>query len=165
MIRRAVAADLPELIRLCRAHADYEKAPAETSPDADGLLSGFGGSQPELLVWVAASDARLVGYASGYPGFSTWHGRRLFHLDCIYLQEDFRGIGLGRALIQEVIDHAARHGCNHLEWLTPAWNRSAIGFYRHLGARVQTRRRLRFDILDDARPSGDTTPTPAGSLC
>ena len=146
MIRRAGAADMPALIELCAAHARFERAPAGTAPDAAGLLSGLAGTCPKFIGWVAVQADRIVGYASGYPGFCTWRGKRMFHLDCLYLSEAYRGKGLGRALLNTVTDFTAQHVASHLEWVTPCWNSEAIQFYQHLGAVQEPRERFRLDI-------------------
>lgn len=158
MIRRAGPHDIAALAALCAAHARFERAPADTVPDAAGLLAGLSGPSPELVAWVAVQAGGIVGYASGYAGFCTWHGRRMFHLDCLYLDEACRGRGLGRALMDAVAGFAAGHGCGHLEWVTPPWNTRAIRFYQRLGASMQPRQRFRLGTA--AAPAIPPVPAP-----
>jgi GNAT superfamily N-acetyltransferase len=146
MIRRAGADDSAALVALCSAHARFERAPAGTEPDADGLRAGLSGASPALCAWIAEEAAVAVGYASGHASFCTWRGRRTFHLDCLYLREEWRGKGLGRALLDAVVSHASEHGAERVEWLTPCWNAPAIGFYRQLGATDEPRQRFRLAI-------------------
>ncbi|MCC4596630.1 hypothetical protein NRY95_08185 [Xanthomonas campestris pv. phormiicola] len=91
MIRRAGADDSAALVTLCAAHARFERAPAGTAPDADGLRAGLSGASPAVFAWVAEEAAVAIGYASGHAGFCTWRGRRMFHLDCLSLREQWRG--------------------------------------------------------------------------
>ena len=58
--------------------------------------------------------------------------RGLFVED-IYVRPEFRGQGLGTALLGHLAAAAERQGA-FLEWLVLDWNSAAIDFYRGLGA-------------------------------
>ena len=46
----------------------------------------------------------------------------------------FRGLGIGKALLARVAARAAEQGCVRLQWDVLAWNQTAIDFYQGLGA-------------------------------
>jgi len=62
-------------------------------------------------------------------------------MDCLYLRETFRGMGLGQRLIARLARFARRNSIAELQWQTPLWNDTAASFYRHLGATEQVKRR------------------------
>ncbi|WP_416969741.1 GNAT family N-acetyltransferase [Streptomyces sp. 4F14] len=137
LVRHARPADLPEVVRLVAEHAVYEKAaapPADLARRLEGLL--FGDSPARLRCLVAETDGgELAGYASCAPELSTWDGTEYLHMDCLFLRESHRGLGLGPLLMDAVVAEARALGLTEVQWQTPAWNTDAMRFYDRLGAR------------------------------
>ncbi len=50
------------------------------------------------------------------------------------MRPEARGLGLGRALLQELAAVCVQRGYPRFEWWVLDWNEPAIGFYRALGA-------------------------------
>ena len=63
-------------------------------------------------------------------------GKRCLWLDDLFVDPEFRGKGLGKALMAYLADVAIQNKCERLEWIVIDWNRSAIDFYQDLGATV-----------------------------
>jgi len=78
-------------------------------------------------------DGALAGYALYYPFYSSFQGPGLF-LEDVYVREEFRGKGIGKALMAEVAATALREGLWALRWEVLDWNQPAIDFYKKLGA-------------------------------
>lgn len=78
-------------------------------------------------------DGNIVGYATCFFAYYTWVGKSLY-MDDLYVREQYRGMGVGSALIKKVIDYAREHDCNKIRWQVSDWNAPAIDFYKHLGA-------------------------------
>lgn len=131
-LRPAGAADAPLLASLCAAHAAHERLPAPAAGHAERLAAALAAGR--LWAWLGQLDGRAVGYASATPDFSTLAAQPFLHLDCLYLQAEARGLGLGGELLQAVATHAREWGCSQLQWQTPVWNEAAIRFYDRLGA-------------------------------
>ena len=106
-----------------------------------------------LHIFIAEEQGQVVGYASLTDELATWTGQGYAHLDCLYLDEDHRGQGIGNQLITAAIDDARRRGLVQVQWQTPAWNRSAITFYERLGATHTAKERFVLTLpLDGACP-------------
>lgn len=140
--RPARAADVPEILRLVRELAEYERARSEataTEDDIDALL--FGTNTPNghpaayCHVIEAEQDGRLAGFALWFLNASTWLGRHGIYLEDIYVRPEFRGRGYGQALMAELAGICVERGYGRLEWWVLDWNSDAIGFYESLGAR------------------------------
>ena len=52
---------------------------------------------------------------------------------------EFRGLGIGKALLQRVAAIAVEKGCPRLQWEVLDWNTPAIEFYRAMGAEFHGR--------------------------
>ncbi len=47
---------------------------------------------------------------------------------------EYRGSGIGKALLIHVAQLAVSRGCGRLEWSVQTWNQLAIDFYQRMGA-------------------------------
>ncbi|MEM1116134.1 MAG: GNAT family N-acetyltransferase [Bacteroidota bacterium] len=148
IIRRARSGDLPEVVRLCAAHAAYEGAAREIEGQPDALERLLFGEAPPLACLVAERDQGLAGYATWAPQVSTWDAARYAYLDCLYLRPEARGQGLGRQLIEAVARDAHATGLRQLQWQTPVENAGAIRFYDRLGA--TSLRKARYTLATEA---------------
>jgi len=146
VIRRPHTSELPELLGLINAHAEYE----ETSVDVSGLRSkieqAMQGEQPRLSIYVAVANDGLVGYCSMTCDFSTWRGQDYLHMDCLYVIAKRRGQSIGKLLFNKVKEFATERGIDHIEWQTPDWNTDAQCFYQSLGARSSSKRRYLYSV-------------------
>lgn len=143
-VRHARPADLPYIAELAAEHAAYERAlppPANMAQRLEKLLFGRG-APARLSVFVAElDDGELIGYASCAPEVSTWDGNEYLHMDCLFLRDGHRGLGVGPMLMDAVVGDARARGLDQVQWQTPPWNADAIRFYDRLGARAKEKRR------------------------
>ena len=136
LIRKAKEIDLKQILNLIIELAVYEKEPDAVEITVKDLkASGFGIS-PDFLCFVAEIDAKIVGIALTYTRFSTWKGRVL-HLEDLIVSENMRGKGIGSALLDKVILHAANLAVKRVCWEVLDWNANAIDFYKAKGADVK----------------------------
>lgn len=125
--------DAPRILSLIRALAAYEKQPeAVETTVADLEREGFGPT-PRFHCLLADCDGETVGYALYFHTYSTWTGHAGLHLEDLFVLPEFRGKGVGKALIAAVAAQAQAEGCRRLEWAVLDWNQPAIDFYRSLG--------------------------------
>ena len=134
-LRPATPADVPVILQLVRALAEYERAPdAVVATEQDFLRHGFGPA-PRFSVLLAEQDGEVAGFALWFFTFSTWLGRPGLFLEDLFVRPQLRGRGIGKALMLELARTAVREGCGRFEWNVLDWNQPSIDFYRSLGAR------------------------------
>ncbi len=152
-IRPLERGDLPELVTLCREHADFERASwsdHEREPELKTLLL----DSDDAHCLVVEAPGELAGFASASLELSTWDARRYLHLDCLYLRAPYRSQGLGRTLVEHVARLALALGAVNLQWQTPIWNDDAARFYERLGARSTQKLRFTLDRASCSRLLG-----------
>lgn len=140
-IRPAVAADVPLILEFIRGLAIYEREPdAVTATEADLLRDGFG-ENPYFYCIIAEYEGKPAGFAFYFFNYSTWTGRPGLYLEDLFVNPEFRGLGIGKALLARVAAIALEKGCPRLQWEVLDWNAPAVDFYASLGA----------DFLDEWR--------------
>ncbi|XP_077117604.1 thialysine N-epsilon-acetyltransferase-like isoform X1 [Ranitomeya variabilis] len=141
IIRPAEAADSPQIMRMIRELAEYEKITHLIKLTEEALLQDGFGTTPWFHCLVAELPERersesgrpFAGYALFAHSYSSWTGRTL-HLEDLYVCPQFRGRGLGRLLMIRVAQEGVKSGCSQIHLSVLKWNSPAIGLYRSLGA-------------------------------
>jgi GNAT superfamily N-acetyltransferase len=132
-IRKGTPADVPDMMRLVRELAEYEKAPHEVeNTEARMLEDGFG-SNPVYGLIVAELDGEVVGISVYYFRYSTWKGKRLY-LEDIVITEQHRGKRIGRWLFEATMQASVETNCSGMVWQVLDWNTPAIEFYKKYDA-------------------------------
>jgi GNAT superfamily N-acetyltransferase len=134
VLRRARPGDEDGILECIRALATYEKEPDAVETTAGSLREALFGVSPTAFAHVVARQQRIVGIAVWFLNYSTWTGRSGIYLEDLFVYEDERGHGYGKALLQRLARLCAERGYRRLEWSVLDWNQPAIGFYRSIGA-------------------------------
>lgn len=133
-LRRATRKDIPRIFELVKELALFEKAPEEvTATLADYEVNGFG-ENPLFGAYLAFYQGKLAGFALWYFRFSTWKGKR-FYLEDLYVKDEFRGLGIGKQLIEICFEEAKNTKCTGMMWQVLDWNTPAIEFYKQYDAK------------------------------
>jgi ribosomal protein S18 acetylase RimI-like enzyme len=145
-IRSCELSDLPKLVVLCQKHAEFEKA--EFSPDGkeEGLQKALFDIQPKLYCLVVAIDKEIVGYVSYTFDYSTWDAATFIYMDCLFLEEQARSLGIGEVLIEKLKQIGIENNCVNLQWQTPEYNERAIKFYNRIGANEKDKVRFTLNL-------------------
>ncbi len=147
-IRPATRGDVSTILEFVRALAVYEREPdAVVATEEDLLRDGFG-EQPYYSCLIAEDDGKPAGFAFYFFDYSTWLGRPWLYLEDIFVHPEFRGRGIGKALLQRVAAIAVEKGCARMKWEVLDWNQPAIDFYAAMGAEF-------LDTWRNVRLSGD----------
>jgi GNAT superfamily N-acetyltransferase len=116
--------------------ADYERAPEKAAAsEADIALHVFG-EHPIMHAEMAEWDGKPAGFAFWYFNFSSWEGKPGLYLEDLWVRPEFRGKGIGKALLQHLAKLALREGCTRYTWQVLDWNTPSIAFYKAMGAAV-----------------------------
>jgi GNAT superfamily N-acetyltransferase len=134
LIRAAATADVPEILRLIRELAVYEKLEHMAVGTDAALRESLFGPDPAAEAILATVDGRAVGFALYFTTFSTFLCKPGIHLEDLFVEPEHRGAGIGRALLSQLARIAVERGCGRLEWNVLDWNEPAIQFYEAQGA-------------------------------
>ena len=154
----ATADDVPIILTMIKALAEYERMSDEVVASEASVRESLFGERRAAEVVIAWSGAEAVGFAVWFQNYSTFLSRTGLYLEDLFVLPQWRGRGIGRALLVYLARIAVSRGCGRLEWSVLDWNDTAIRFYRSLGARPMdewTVFRLTGDALTSLARSGD----------
>jgi GNAT superfamily N-acetyltransferase len=137
-LRRAVAEDVGDIVRLVRGLAEYEKLLHEVESTEADFRERLFGACPVAHAVLAEVDGAAVGMAIYYYTFSTFTGRCDLFLEDLFVMPEHRGDGIGLALFRHLAGIARDERCRRIEWRVLNWNQPAIDFYRRIGAQPMT---------------------------
>ena len=128
-VRPLGPADVPALLELIDALADYEHLPRPDDGARERLTRDALASPPRFEALLAEVDGQVVGYAIFFQTYSTFLARPTLYLEDLFVRPEARGRGAGAALFQACAREAVRRDCGRMEWQVLAWNELALGFY------------------------------------
>ena len=135
-IRPARRDDVPVVLELIRALAEFEKLAHLCIATESDLEAALFGDRPAAEVLIAWKGEVPAAFALFFHNFSTFLGRPGLWLEDLFVQPSYRRQGCAQALLRTLAGIACDRGCGRFEWAVLDWNVAAIDFYRALGATV-----------------------------
>ncbi len=135
-LRSATAADVPQILAFIRGLADYEKLTHEVVATEETLRATLfpATGKPAAECVLASWAGTPAGFALFFTNFSTFLAKPGLYLEDLFVLPEFRGRGLGKALLLHLARMANQRGYGRMEWTVLDWNEPAIAFYESLGA-------------------------------
>jgi GNAT superfamily N-acetyltransferase len=134
VIRSALPDDAALVLALVRELATYERLAHEVEASETTLAASLFCENPRVFADIAEWAGEPAGFALWFYNFSTFRARHGIYLEDLFVREDHRGRGIGRALLGNLARRCLREGLPRLEWWVLDWNEPALAFYRSLGA-------------------------------
>ena len=136
MIRAATRGDVPAILRLIGALAEYEKLSGMAVGTEAMLAEQLFDERPAAECLIAERGGRAVGFALFFTTFSTFLCKPGLYLEDLFVEPGERGHGIGKALLKRLAALAVERRCGRFEWRVLDWNEPSIKFYESLGAAV-----------------------------
>ena len=141
----ATADELPQLADLL---AELFTLESDFQPDREKQLRGLRLilENPAMgRLFVLRDGERVLGMANALITVSTAEGARVLLLEDVIVRAEQRGNGLGKRLVEHVLDWAGSQGLKRVTLLADRENAAALDFYRRLGfddSRMRVMRKL-----------------------
>ena len=131
IIRKAELSDVKELTKLLsefRAFYHQESNPDELQAFIKNRIKNR-----DSVIFVAAQNNELVGYAQLFPSFSTIKLSEIWILNDLFVLKSFRGKGVASEIINTVLRYAEMGQRRQVWLLTGSDNKHAQQFYNRKG--------------------------------
>jgi len=143
-LRAAVRADLPDIVRLVRGLAEYERLAHEFTAgeiEFDAIL--FSPNHVAEATLAEIPGRAPVGIALYHRIVNTFKGQIGLFLEDLFVEPDQRGSGIGLALLRHLAQMAIERNYSVIEWRVLNWNEPSIQFYERIGAARMTQWHVR----------------------
>jgi ribosomal protein S18 acetylase RimI-like enzyme len=128
---RDEAGDVARLLIGFRDHLGYpEPDDASLRASVERLIVR---DDAEYLLGAPAGGDRAAGVVQVRYRWGIWWTAEDCWLEDLFVEEDARGSGLGRALVQATLDRARERGCRRVELDVNTENAPALALYRSFG--------------------------------
>jgi L-amino acid N-acyltransferase YncA len=144
LIRDAASADLPGIFEIYHEQVLHGTATFDTEPKDLGAQRAWFEAHPRerYPILVAVEEGRIAGWARLYP----WSDRCAYRRSAensVYVHQDFRARGVGRALLAALIVRAREAGIAVLLARIAEGNPASVALHRGAGfERIGTMRRV-----------------------
>jgi len=136
--REAVREDVPAIVRLLADDplGSTRESPGDELPEAYWRAFEAIDADPNNSIIVAEIDGEIAGtlQLTYIPGLTYTGGERA-QIEGVRVASEYRGRGVGQALIQWVIEQARARGCRVVQLTTDRQRPNAIRFYQKMGFR------------------------------
>lgn len=154
-IKRATPEDADLIVSFIKELAVEEKFPgtvAATKQDIEKALFSAKPAAEAIIGWMGSEP---VSFAVYYHSFSTTRGMSGLHLDDLYIVPKARKSGVGKMMMDHLLEIARANGYERFEWWCLKWNSNAIRFFERLGARALDDHKIfRLDVTKASAPGG-----------
>lgn len=138
-------------MQLVQELAEYEKEPHAVTVAMEHFIESGFGEKPVWEAFVAETPSpqsgegrgeasgegrgevgevgEVVGFALYYIRYSTWKGQRMY-LEDLLVTDAMRGKGVGKLLMDTLIEECKVKKYSGLVWQVLDWNEPAINFYK-----------------------------------
>ncbi len=134
VFRPGTVDDLSLILQFIRDLAEYERLSHEVEATEERLRETLFGERSVAEVIFAEIEGTAAGFALFFHNYSTFLARPGIYLEDLFVLPEYRGQGIGRALLKELARIAVERKCGRFEWSVLNWNEPSIEFYKSQGA-------------------------------
>ena len=135
-IRPAQPSDVAHIQALIIELAVFEQLEHMVVATEALLHEGLFGARPACEAIIGEEDGVVVTFALFFHNFSTFLTKKGLYLEDLYVKQDCRGKGYGKAMLVRLAQLALERQCGRFEWSVLDWNTPAIDFYKAMGAEL-----------------------------
>ena len=130
--RFATSEDTALVLDFIRKFASFQRNIDAVTADEE-LLRKWMFEEHKAEAIFALHEGKEIGFALFNHSFSAHKGKPALFLECIYVEEDYRGNGVGSALMRKFAQTCLERDWVRVECNSPDWNAASIKFYNSLG--------------------------------
>lgn len=135
-IRAAQPADSALIFALVCELADYENLQGEVDATQEEIAAVLFAPEPRVFCDIAAWSGEPAGFAVWFLNFSSFRGRHGIYVEDLFVRPEFRGRGIGKALMARLAQRCVNQGLARFEWAVLDWNAPSLAFYKSIGAQM-----------------------------
>lgn len=137
-IRTAERKDKEILLDLIKKLAAHERKKSDQIKMDIEKIEKHGFDNNYFQTLIAEYNDVPVAYAIYYFTYSGSLGAPVLYLEDLFVEENYRRKGIGKALLATLAELATKNECCRMDWRAYSWNEGAVQFYKSLGAELKS---------------------------
>lgn len=133
IIRNLKLDDKPEWVKLWRSYLEYYSTNLTDEVFHQTFSRLLDTNLPEQNGLIAIKDDKPVGIVHFIYHPHNWRIEDVCYLQDLYTDPNFRGLGIGRSLMEAVYEAADANNTPNVYWLTEEFNKTARQLYDRIG--------------------------------
>ena len=125
--------DCEAILELIYGIAKYEKMTDQVTATVESLHDSLFVKKRAKVV-LAYENSKLIGYMLYFFNYSTFTGGANIYLEDLFIYEEYRHKGYGKALFLDLVKEAKENSLGRMEWTCLNWNEPSIKFYKSFSA-------------------------------
>ncbi len=121
---------------ICRLARYQHKNPQTAILSVEEIANVLNTGRGMALIGCFQDDPVVFSFISQKT--SLYLGHNILFLECFYVEESMRYLGLGRLMFEYIKQYAIKNDCMQIELECPDWNHDASQFYMRLGAKCKS---------------------------
>lgn len=134
-IIKATVKDIPLVAPLFDQYRIFYKQGSDLDGAQDFLTARLG--KNESVIFIAIKDGNAIGFTQLFPAFSSVAMQAIYILNDLYVDREFRKLGIGESLLEKAKEYCMAQGCKGLA-LETAIDNPAQQLYERLGWKRDT---------------------------
>ncbi len=137
-VRPCSSNDLPSVYEIAEKYTSFDATP--TFVDIEGMYS----RNPNYFFVAEDDSGQVTGFITGYERkglpesvLRTWNAKKVGYIDLMAVDSRYRRKGIGRALMNTLLDHFQRNGIDIVNLDVPTEQEAAVELYKKLGFYVR----------------------------
>ena len=137
-VRPCSSNDLQSVFEIAEKYTSFDATP--TFADIEGMYS----RNPDYFFVAEDNSGRVTGFITGYERkglpenvLRTWNAKRVGYVELMAVDSRYRRNGIGRALMDTLLEHFQRNGIDIVNLDVPAEQEAAVQLYKKLGFYVR----------------------------
>lgn len=131
--------DADLLYKLIKDMAEYEHELNEVRTSAERIKETIC-NQKYAKGYIGYYNDIPVSYIIYFYNYSTYLGKKGIYIEDLYINPKYRKKGIGKKIIKLILNISKNENIERIDWTCLNWNKNAIDFYKHIGAKLQEER-------------------------
>ncbi len=120
-IRKATAEDYDAWLALWKGYLKFYSSDLEDSVTLSTWRRALS-AESALMCRIAETEQKIIGFALCVLHEGTWSTQPLCYLEDLFIEEDMRGLGAGKMLIEAICEEGREKGWSKVYWVTREGN-------------------------------------------
>ena len=132
-VLRATQSDIPQIALLVKQYWEFENIAGFDLTRTERNLALLLSAPDRGACWIAESNGSIAGYLIAVYVFSLEYGGMIAEIDELFVSDEYRTAGTGRALLRKGEEEMRSLGVLHIQLQVGIENARAQSFYERFG--------------------------------